>query len=257
MGLEFRSSTIDASANAIGWVCPVDATGLVYANFFGGTATTTGRNLAAGDPVVVIGNPTESAKHTNFTPGANFVRTGALETAEKTLIAVVRATSEGKSRFIGTYRGDRPGNEAVLSNGVNLYFGLGTNTGDSKLTLVYDDAGWSGTPGSPSVAVPVQMNDSVTVGNWYCLVGRTTSSNVRHLINKTSATSATTGTVTAPDLSASPYEVGSTRGYTGFDGNVDLAFAAIFERALSDEEITTLYEFLQTYMATYSTPILI
>lgn len=257
MGLELRSSTIDASNNAIGWVCPIDATGLVYANFFGGTATTTARNLAfEGEEVEVVGNPVENAKYTLFKPGVNFVRTASLETADKTLIIVCRPVSENKSRIIGTYRGDRPGNEAVLSNGVNIWLGLGTTTGDNLLTATYDDAGWSGTLGSISNSIPISLDNSVSVGQWCCLIGKTTS-NVRKFFNKTANVSATSANTTQVDLSASAYEIGSTRGFTGYDSNIDLAFAAIFERALSDVEITKMYDFLKAYMASYALPILI
>lgn len=250
-GIVLKVDGVDYSANAIGFVPPIDATGLVYLNYFGGNATRTARNLASGGTAgVVVGDPTENTNDTTFTPGTNYVQTAVSETADKTIIAAVKPLTDANSAIVGNYKGNRVGDSGVLGFGNALYF-LPTTGGDNLVSPNWQDAGWSEVSGSASNSISTSITNNCAVGTYYCLVGRT-ASNVRKIFNKTTGASAQSGNTTTVDLAVTNYQIGSMPTPTGFTAANTIAFVAIFQRALTDTEINTFYDYLKTYLSTKS-----
>lgn len=256
MGIAITAAGVDASENAIGFILPIDMTGLEYLNYFGGDATRTARNLAdGGDPGIVVGSPTYDASDTLFTPGTNYVQTTVTETADKTIIAVVNPQADANGTICGNYRGNRVGDAGVLVFSNAMYY-QSTTGGDGKVTPLWQDGGWNETPGSASSSVAISIGNSMDVGSWYCLAGRT-ASNVRKIFNKTTSQSATSGTTTTVDIASSTYQVGSMPNSAGFTSPPKIAFLCIFNRALTDSEIDTMYTTVKAYLAGLDTPITI
>ena len=249
-GIVLKVDGVDYSANAIGFVPPIDATGLVYLNYFGGDATRTARNLASGGTAgVVVGDPTENTNDTTFTPATNYVQTAVSEVADKTIIAVVKPLTAANSAIVGNYLGERVGDSGVTVLGNVLYFQY--TGGDNLVTPNWQEAGWSGVAGSASNSIPTVITNNCAVGTYYCLVGRT-ASNVRKILNKTTGASTQNANTTTVDLANTNYQIGSMPTAIGFTAANTIAFVAIFQRALTDTEVDTFYNYLKTYLATKS-----
>lgn len=241
---------VDASAGSIGWVPPIDKTGLKFANFFGGDATRSARNLAPdGQPVIVVGDPTENTRYTTFTPGSKYIQTAATEAADKTLISVVMPLSDANSAILGNYKGPRVGDPSITAFGNALYF-LPSTAGDGLVSPNYQDGGWSGDAGSASSSVAIAIPNGCAVNSWYFLVGRTVN-NVRKIFNKTTGAANQSPTTTLVDRASTAYQIGSMPTYTGFTAPNNQAFAMEIERGLSDAEIDALYLAVKTVLAGY------
>jgi hypothetical protein len=90
------------------------------------------------------------------------------------------------------------------------------------------------------------------VGEWRAIVGRSRESDkTLSVFNKTAGLSGSTVMTQMPDLGAAKMRIGGTAVANGgsFANSVEIAAAAIYSRALSDDEISKVYSFLKGYYA--------
>jgi hypothetical protein len=241
----------DFSGTAIGWDAGVNA-GLAYANFFGATAEKNARNLALGGPKPTIyGAPVQNASSVVLLDNVNYVDTGVLQTADMTVFAVFKALADGGSSMVlGNYRSTRV-NDTVSSMGLSLYTIPGSNNSDNLTSPRLNVGEYSGVAGDPSVALQVEASGREPVGAFKAFAGRCRSSDrVRTLFDLGVGDTVTgVGTQTI-DIGSGTIRIGSSYGVVGpFPNTCEVAFAGVWNAALTDAQIEIVYARVKAVMA--------
>jgi hypothetical protein len=246
MGTFQRVAGADFSAVAGGFIPPI-AEGLKYWNFFGGDAAKSARNLAPGGAAAALVNsPAISPSYVSLggasQSGAAYIETGVAETAALTYLLVSRATADmavqgNRPMLIGNY------NFAASPKGAALY--------DVVATIIRADAAY--TDGATISSATTDIN--VTSGQlaaWNFKAASFGNATPRKVYNKTLGASATSGAETRQRSlnTAATIRVGTS--LSGLFGPNDQAFAAVYNRQLTDAEIETIYQFVKTYLAARS-----
>jgi hypothetical protein len=230
----------DLSAAAIGFIAPV-MNGLEYWNFFGDAATTA-RNLVTGKPQgAVVGAPVLGAGFATFLHNSNFVQTGLVDQTEVTLLAVSRVPNKTNTQFkyvIGNFA-----SPSTKEGGSNLLYNSPANGGIGT----YASRNNAGTNVATSAYIGTTRDHSL----WSFNVGRI-GAGIQRAEDKTSgevANAPTTYPRQAPAVGA--YRIGSSIS-TSFSNltTVDVAWAAIYSRVLTDAEIDAIYLKVKLYLAT-------
>jgi len=247
MATIIRVAGADFSANAIGFIPPV-ASGLVGWFQMGGTLSQSLRNLApGGDDASAVGSPTVSASYISCDGLVDYLTTGIDETAGLTLIAVGRATGdvltpETRPAFIGNY------GAGGVNRGVMLYAtaSVGPDAAALNSAGAYLDAGVDA-----QYLAPLQTEVDLTAFRFM-------SASFEPGGNQRTATRTPgTGEVIERVLDRStltrmvrdaPIWIGGTPGNNSH-GPCDVAFAAIYSRAITAAEENTLYTDIKARMA--------
>ena len=197
-----------------------------------------GFNRALGkDNAIIVGGPVAFATHGRFKGLANYIQTQIVETTQLTIVVVCKAvnaipagangTGDANTPFYaGNHRGESmtPGYTGSIY-GSAIYGVLPTSTsgGSSK------DNG-SGGVTSYSVALAGE-----TPTNWAIRTLRIGPSSTDSVINSSRNAQADRTQPTTRVLSSNKMRVGS--GTTGFEAEVDIAGAAFYSVALTDDEL--------------------
>ncbi|MGI4818622.1 MAG: hypothetical protein ACRYFE_08880 [Janthinobacterium lividum] len=182
-------------------------------------------------PAAIVGSPTFSAAAGQFSLG-NAMSTGRSDTANMTLFAVCRSSASGQVRRVITNYTDPP------------VHGCGFNISSAANELIAYSANTGGTATGARVAV---TNPS----NWFLAVMRVTEGLGTRLWNKTEGTtgghSSTGPRVLAPGAAM---RIGSSpTGGPSSAGAIEVAFAAVYESALSEGQIDAVTEFIRYSMS--------
>ena len=242
MGVKITVKGSDFSSRAVAYVPKVPA-GLQYLNFFGKEVQALARNLAPGKPSgVVVGAPVFDDTSASFSYLKDYVKTGAIQTPDATLIAVFKVPSSNVIvwRHIISNSG--------ASIGAGLKFGL-------SLALKLDSPDARGTLGLVSTtggaATTVGNVRPVSLGNYICLA--LTADSVGRVIGITNLTTNSKATATyaagnQPELNGE-FLIGSAAGLrTDSAGGVtNICYASIYDRALSDAELVTIHDDLKKF----------
>lgn len=227
----------DFSANAVGFIPPVaaDLAGWFFPN---GSLAQAKRNLAPGGAdAAVTGAPVIGTAYTRFKGRTNYLDTGLAETPAITLLAVARAVipASGSAQAL------------IVSN-----YGSGTGVSLTKPQLTAPSsvsgtenvyAGFSAPTGLATASAVVSNGTA-----WAFTAGVVTPGTGLQFIDKTRGLLGSLSTATARSLGTSSLLIGS--GYDiSWTGESDIAFAAIYTRALEAAEIDTVYQFVKTYLA--------
>lgn len=244
----------DFSANAVGFIPPV-ADGLLGWFYLGGTIAETQRDRAGIADGVLAGNPTISAGYVTFSgySSGQRMQTSIVETANITLLTVARssdafAAGATKPMFLSNYGAD-PGNSNLLI-GASLYVEGGTPP--AMLVRMGGGQNNNGT-------IQGQVNTNITTAdgtgwNFYAGSMAATSSNTaatgnaRKLYNSTTDQSHTTSNYPRVPHTVNTFRVGAAYN-ANFSGFCDVAFAAIYNRVLSDAEVETIYQAVKARLA--------
>lgn len=242
MATIIRVAGADFSANAVGFIPPVSS-GLVYWGLFGDTLAKTTRNLAPGaSAATAVGNPGISAGYASFLPANNYISTGLVDTTSLTYLFVARSTSDMVST---TNRPFYMGVSGLLAgSGIYAYQVNGAMPAVNLRFTATVSVG-----GTPTNKILVQTIANLST---WSFIGATLDSGVA--MNTYNKTDGTTATLATPDphliTPTTILRVGS--GVGGYGGAHDMAFAAVYNRALTSAEITTVYAFVKSYLATRS-----
>lgn len=247
-GLVLRVAGADFSASAIGFVPPV-AGNLAYWNFLGGDSTKTARNLADGGAAsTIVGSPAINSNSAVFGPGTSFLQTSVAQTASSTVIAVFKMPTEASSFVVSNYQSQRK-DDSVTSNGMSLYTTAGA-AGDGFLAVRFNQSQYSGVAGQATSNSLVELAASVPVATFRAVVGRCdAATHVRKIVDLTNGTSSSLTSASVEDIGSASLRIGSGYTNTGFTASNEVAFVAIYQRALSDAEISKVYSFLKAYYA--------
>lgn len=232
---------VDASANSIGFAPPVSS-GLVGWFHLGGTAAESVRNRAYGGAAgVSVGPPTFSAGYASSTGNTQRISTTLHDTAAITLLVVAKSNAAFNSittrpTIIGTYASEAGG---IAGAAIQV---LSTPSVAPAATVAI-------TASRDSAGLPIQTPASVAVANfsnWTFLAGVVQSGAVadgRKIYDKTNGTSgvATPATARLPNVASFITLMNMT---SLVQGAVDVAWGAIYNRALTEAEIDKIKPFV-------------
>lgn len=242
MGVQLTVKGADFSISPIGFAAPVSS-GLEFWNYFGGTAAKTVRNLAVGKAAPsVVGTPVISTGFATFASLANYLQTGVLDQAEVTLLAVSRAPNLQANTFGDTIT-TRNGNGAAAGSGLRYnYAAVGSSKG-----IVTASRNSSGTDAELTGVLSTDPQN-----NWGFYAARIGAA--YHRLDNRTTGQTISGSVANPRSTPNglAYRIGSAYVNNSIAAPVDVAFAAIYSRCLTDAEITAIYAKVQSYLASLS-----
>jgi len=247
MATIIRVAGADFSNNAIGFIPPV-ATGLEGWFQMGGSLSQSLRNLApGGEDAEAVGSPAVSASYISCDGLVDYIATTINETAGLTLIVVGRATGDvltpaTRPAFIGNYGAD----------GVNRGAMMFASASSSAQAAILNSAGAYVDNGVDSQSLaPLQTEVDVSVFRFMSMSFDPGGN------QRTATRTPGTGEVIERVLDRStltrmvrdaPIWIGGTPGNNSH-GPCDVAFAAIYSRAVTAAEENTLYADIKARMA--------
>ena len=244
-GILIRVKGASFADNAVAFAPPI-ADGLEYWNFFGGDDARTKRNLAPGKANgTLIGAPTYNANSVVFNPRVNYIQTDVADGVDMTFIAVSKPLTDAQTILISSLQGPRPGATGT-SNGKSLYYASGASgSSDNLVQAIFSTSRWDGIS-SATTLVSSASTQTMPLGEWRAISGRS-SQNSSDLKVYGTVLGEVDVLTQQPDLTTAKYQIGSST--TGASVPVEIAFAAIYSRALLDNELTKVYDFLRGYYA--------
>lgn len=244
MSLKLIVKDADFYADAISYT-PAVTGGLEYLNFFGGSQASLGRNLAPGKPAAsVVGSPVVNTSNAVFSYLERLVKTGVVQTSDATVIMVAKfpAGASGIWRQIISNFG-RDNGTGGLKYGLSLSFKLDAADVRGVLGLV---------PVTTGSASSLTSNRPAVAGNTIFASARVDSvARSLTIDNKTTGTTLTTSYAATlkPELNGEFY-IGSAAGLRADSaGDVEVSFAAIYNRPLSDAENSVMYQSVKAIYA--------
>jgi len=218
---------------------------LEYWNYFGGDATQSTKNYAEGKPALGLsGNPAYVKNYALVKNDIGWFTTNFSETANITLMAVRRA---GDTNSSGT---------TFISNFVSTTTAANVGTSiDMDASGLFGSTYYSAdgsTYQSQSVRDPSATNadaDVAKLTNWFFSAVRVDTAKIV-LNDKTNADYVATANIPGGStrvLGTTKYNIGA-RGSGGRSNLGHLAFAAIYSRTLSDDELNVVYARLKKVM---------
>jgi hypothetical protein len=234
MGILITISNADFSERAIGFLPPVPEE-LEYWNYFGGSERQTTRNLAPGKAGAMLkGAPAIEHGYCRFESAFNFVETTVPDMTAATLLCAARAPElgAGSAFMVATFIDSKPG-----EIGTSLYFQ--NVTAHISVSRRKKD-GLEEAQFSP--IHPAELD------NWNFYVARFSD-------ERQSVENLTLGVKNQMDGVAprgkslqNTYRIGSS--WSGIAGPIEIAFAAIYSRAIDDNEVKSVHERAKSYLAT-------
>lgn len=234
MGVFTVDQTADYSFASMGLDVPVTS-GLEYLNFFGvdASAAYTGLNLEIDKPgVSIIGAPVVGQGFITTTNGLNNIISGLQDQAEVTMLIVARDTDFGVSGGgVGYVMGNYSGS-TLIGHGSGCYFQSNRLNGLAG----YNNSG-ADAPLQPQAPVP-----DGTSFNFYAV---RFGASIARVDNMTTAQNGTANVLYPRAVTQNFYHIGGANAAPGPVRTVDLAFGAIYSRALSSVEVGLMYGFVQ------------
>ncbi|HBR8416434.1 TPA: hypothetical protein L9563_001834 [Klebsiella pneumoniae subsp. pneumoniae] len=225
-------------ANPDGWNPPFNTDGMLYTGIYGrGLAKNFAKN---GVDAVVSGSPVIDNHFAKFTAN-DFIDTGIANTKEATLIVIAKRKVETRRQFlISSYLGDRNFGRSVL---------IGSGAG--ALTIYSHYAGVNGSGVETSLSYTAYFVPDPLDGSPAFLCGRDTGNTltVSDVTGSKSDSRTASGTLESFVNPALTYMIGRSHNNAEIPGDNEIAAALIFDRALSDAEITAIYAYFQGYFA--------
>ena len=244
MSIDLVAKNCDFSGLNMGFVPAVSA-GLKYLNFYGVNKDRTSRNLADDSKVVVTGSPEYLPASARFTPYVNFLTTAQKQPADMTILMCVNLQKVSSS-FIGTYRGTRPSADGVLSNGVRLTSAAGDG-GSSQAALSFNVSQTSGVAGAATENVGASLLLHPT--GWAFVSASVDATKRVALRSHTANLLQEVSLTKEKDINTTDFVIGGLKDTSTFSAPNEIAFCAIYERALSLSEKNEMYESIKKFMA--------
>lgn len=238
---------INANADAFAYarvIRPPVTSGLEFWNYYGG-ASDMRRNLAPNKPAAIpVGDPTGGDFYIRCEGMIDYIQTAAAASDEFTLIAVAKTVlpDAGSAPLISNT--GSISQTGVATTGAAIYLN-DTVQGNNLIRLTAQQASNNAGASAAVVASTQDFNASITGVQMFA--GRCEADGDRVANIMGTALNATTPSA-LPAMLAQPYRIGSQYS-SGIDGIVDIYAAIIYSRALSDAELTAVYDFVRTFYA--------
>lgn len=239
MGLDIILKNVSLRSQALGYAAAV-TDGLLGWWFLGGDLEQSCQNLAGGDGCDVIGTPTVQTNYLSLKSNNNYLRMPFIdEAATGTAIVVGRGTDTNA---------DNPTRPVFIGSGGSISkagFLLQVASGSSFSLTTYEDV--SGTPtqnflshtSTPNAWRMIMCDFSDTNQNIYNLTAGTSNSETR-----------AEGVTRIPGTGR--INIGSAEPGSSLRGTLDVAMAAYYNRQLTSDERTAIYNQVKTYMGNRS-----
>lgn len=225
-------------ANPDGWNPPFNTDGMLYVGIYGrGIAKNFAKN---GADAVVSGSPVVNNHFAKFTAN-DFIDTGIENTKKATLITIAKRKVEARRQFlISSYKGDKAFGRSVL-------FGSGAGA----LTMYSHYTGKNASGEESNISFSTYFVPSLLDGSPAFIYARDTGKtlslgDVTGNKNNSNTAPGTMESFVTPGLT---YMIGRSHNNAEVPADNEIAAAMIFDRALSDAEITAIYAYFQGYFA--------
>ncbi|HEN5337363.1 hypothetical protein [Klebsiella pneumoniae] len=225
-------------ANPDGWNPPFNTDGMLYVGIYGrGIAKNFAKN---GVDVVVSGSPVVNNHFAKFTAN-DFIDTGIENTKQATLITITKRKVEAHRQFlISSYNGGKAFGRSVL-------FGSGAGA----LTMYSHYTGQNASGEESNISFSTYFVPSLLDGSPAFIYARDTGKtlslgDVTGNKNNSNTAPGTMESFVTPGLT---YMIGRSHDKGEVPADNEIAAAMIFDRALSDAEITAIYAYFQGYFA--------
>ena len=240
MATIIRVAGADFSANPVGFMPPVAANLLAW-HYLGGDLTNSARNLAPGGAnATVVGSPTVETSHLRCSSTA-YIQSTIEDESDCTLIAVAKMPS-GFTFSTAAAGGWMV--SAFGTNGTGMYLKKSGTAEPASVPRVVGYYSIAGTPTYQQVDAPTTTNVSA---NWHMFIGKFVGGTGATMTNKTTGQTNTVSSAEAKyNLSGNLFRFGASAG--GVVDPIDMAFAAIYGRALTGTEETAVYLAVQAYL---------
>lgn len=256
MGIVIRTRDVNFEDGAVGFLPPVTR-GLAYWNYIGGNADKTARNLAPkGLPSgTIVGSPTYGAGYASLSQSA-YIQTQALQSADITMIAVVRPKSESGAVIISNNgANNRVSPYTGQTFGASMWNTAGAAS-DGNITNSFNQNVFDGNSATAGTIVCAGSLALQNINQFHCFSGVHDSAShtsvARNLGLGGVAAGVATSPNTIPDLGVLPFRIGYSYSTGLGTAESDIAFAAIYNTALTIDEQLEVYNFVKSYLATKS-----
>lgn len=227
----------DATGRSIGFFPPI--AGVAFMSPMCLDAARTERNLS-GDrlPATIVGSPTYNAATLTVKPSTNYLQTQVGQTADMTIFFVVKATTDLAGFYMlgntGSLRAD-----GTVSKGVFVW---AVSSAAGKFSIRAGMGEYSGVAAGVSSNVYAESYQSLDLNTYGAFALRCTgATKERKVYALTKGTTAIAiGTATA-DIATGKLQLGSVPAPSGQVATHELGYAPIFNRALTDAEVQTVY----------------
>lgn len=221
------SANADYSAS-LEYALPVS--GARYWNFFFGLAST---NLGSGGSQAVVGSPAKLTGYYSFNAPSDYVDTGVLLPASATLLVVAKTpvsdTTAVGATFIGNWAssagvGSIPAGAYISPRATGIRGSAVANNGGTTVNMIedlsVDEMAWR--------FIALTVNGGVS----------TSSITIADLTANVSSTETQSFPLRASNLTV---KIGANPAAPSFTSDTDIAFGAVYDRALSVSEIASIY----------------
>lgn len=248
MGIVVKVKGADFSAQASKFIAPI-TDGLQYWNFFGATETLATRNLVPGKASSSIVGTLGYGDNYIRPSNGSCIQTLVPETNDQTFI-VVYGAEVGQRYLLASGFSDRPvPTPGKPSRGTSLFTSGSQVTG--RFTLNGTIAYYDGAQGN-SNSLQSQMYN-VETGSIALNTMRTTSTYVNQTLSLGGGAETTTSLSLADgqirDRSAANYRIGYSVSDSDYKDGVNIYAVIMYNRYLSDAEMTTLKTWLRNFYA--------
>lgn len=221
---------------------PVVTDGLKLWMFPGGMGFPPTKNHApGGSDATILGSPIIQNGYAECTGGSDLFQTDVYDNADMTVIAVQRAH---KDNFAGDAETPSSGGNLHYPTGSRSGFRLGWQRNPSETYA--DLTAYLGDGDNFSVVRPLP-EDAVAPTNWGMSMFRINPTDGSEVRNLTAGVGRVSGTIKTFEPGTSPITVGGNP--TILKGKCDVAFFAVYHRALSENEIQDIYAQVSGFLA--------
>lgn len=240
---------LDGAAASIGFVPPV-VTGLKLWVWLGvDLATSCEDKSGSGFTLSAVGAPTFDPTSANFVNGTNYLLTTVPDYDDVTLLCVARC-------------GDTLASAAHVPGFISAY---GADTGRGGTPIIGSALAQTGNSTAPSLSLQMNggFNPSGTIvqtaspafavapiTNFKFLAGMLSGAGTRKIWDQTDGTNiAASGLGTRVPNTSNKFKIGSLGHASWVGGTCDMAWAAIYNRVMSDAEVAATYAFVKSYLS--------
>lgn len=251
MGILIRVKDASFESKSIGFA-PAVTRGLAYWNYFGNSEDRLLRNLAPnGAKSGKVGDPVLSDAYARLSK-TGYITTQAKQSADQTMIAIFRPTSEATANIISNNATTRVPPLTGPTFGASLWCTVGT-IGDNAVHAFYNQNVFNGLSGHNGQTTCAAGSAALALNQWHPVAGRfnsaTATASIKHLQTNEIVSKAAVAPDNIPDVGVLPFGIG--HGYSDGLGTAskDVAFVAIYNAYLSDEEVNLVYEQAKLFLA--------
>ncbi|MGF7161297.1 hypothetical protein FHS85_002932 [Rhodoligotrophos appendicifer] len=244
LGLSLSMSAIVAAPSIV----PPVTDGLEGFFLFGVDAAESAKNWAPGKAdASVVGSPTYGDDYAVLTGnGVAYLQTQVDHTEDMTFIAVARPLSDAAASLISNYQSPAT-LHAGNTNGSVLSFSTGVGA-DGKVVANFGSA--YNNAGTSTQVTAAQANPGGDINADYAISGRVENATRGRTVNNLTmgtVNSNTPGSVTVADIGGK-LRIGTSYN-SQLGAQVRIYASILFSRRLSDEELTTHYDWLKAYFS--------